>query len=130
MDSFPGGTPDKESLDAVVPDRPVFVTNRDGHGAWVNSRALELAGIDASTPDPADGRIERGAGGEPSGTLHEGAMRAVDELVPATTAAEWEQAILTRAGATACARNHRLAGRNRPPGDPDAPTGRWPNAGS
>jgi predicted amidohydrolase YtcJ len=43
MDSFPGGTPDRESLDAVVADRPVFVTNRDGHGAWVNSRALELA---------------------------------------------------------------------------------------
>jgi predicted amidohydrolase YtcJ len=94
MDSFPGGTPDKESLDAIVPDRPVFVTNRDGHGAWVNSRALELAGIDSSTSDPPDGRIERGPGGEPSGTLHEGAMRAVQELVPATTAAEWEQAIL------------------------------------
>jgi predicted amidohydrolase YtcJ len=94
MDSFPGGTPDKASLDAVVPDRPVFVTNRDGHGAWVNSRALELAGIDSSTPDPADGRIERVSGGEPSGTLHEGAMRAVEELVPPTTAAEWEQAIL------------------------------------
>jgi predicted amidohydrolase YtcJ len=94
MDSFPGGTPGKESLDAIVPDRPVFVTNRDGHGAWVNSRALELAGIDSSTSDPPDGRIERGAGGEPSGTLHEGAMRAVQELVPATTAGEWEQAIL------------------------------------
>src|SRR6266511_3776549 len=94
MDSFPGGTPDKESLDAIVPDRPVFVTNRDGHGAWVNSRALELASIDSSPADPPDGRIERGPGGEPSGTLHEGAMRAVQELVPATTAAEWEQAIL------------------------------------
>jgi len=94
MDSFPGGTPDKESLDAIVPDRPVFVTNRDGHGAWVNSRALELAGIDSSTSDPPDGRIERGLGGEPSGTLHEGAMRAVQELVPATTAGEWERAIL------------------------------------
>jgi predicted amidohydrolase YtcJ len=94
IDSFPGGTPDRESLDAIVSDRPVFVTNRDGHGAWVNSRALELAGIDSSTPDPPDGRIERGAGGEPSGTLHEGAMRAVEELVPAKTAAEWEQAIL------------------------------------
>ncbi len=94
MDSFPGGTPDKESLDEVVPDRPVFVKNRDGHGAWVNSSALELAGIDSSTPDPPDGRIERGPGGEPSGTLHEGAMRTVEELVPAKTAAECEQAIL------------------------------------
>ncbi|MEO8289865.1 MAG: amidohydrolase family protein, partial [Gaiellaceae bacterium] len=94
MDSFPGGTPDKESLDAVVPDRPVFVTNRDGHGAWVNSKALELAGIDATTPDPPGARIERGSAGEPSGTLHEGAMRAVEELVPETTDAEWQEAIL------------------------------------
>jgi predicted amidohydrolase YtcJ len=55
MDSFPGGTPDKESLDGVVPDRPVFVKNRDGHGAWVNRSALELAGLDSSTPDPPTG---------------------------------------------------------------------------
>ncbi len=46
MDDFPGGTPRREDLDAIVPDRPVFLTNRDGHGAWVNSRALELAGVD------------------------------------------------------------------------------------
>ncbi len=94
MDSFPGGTPDKESLDAIVPDRPVFVTNRDGHGAWVNSRALQLAGVGASTPDPADGRIERTADREPYGTLHEGAMRLVDRLIPDTTPEEWERAIL------------------------------------
>ena len=74
MDVFPGGTPTKEVLDAIVPDRPAFLTNRDGHGAWVNSRALELAGITRDTPDPADGRIERTPDGEPSGTLHEGAM--------------------------------------------------------
>ena len=62
MEHYAGGTPTREALDAVVPDRPVFLTNKDGHGAWVNSRALELAGIDASTPDPADGRIERRPG--------------------------------------------------------------------
>src|SRR5262245_45644549 len=45
MAAFPGGTPTVEDLDAVVPDRPVFLPNRDHHGAWVNSRALELAGI-------------------------------------------------------------------------------------
>ncbi len=74
MDVFPGGVPGKDDLDAVVPDRPVFLSNRDHHGAWVNSRALALAGIDASTPDPPDGRIERTATGEPQGTLHEGVM--------------------------------------------------------
>ena len=53
MDVFPGGTPTKEALDAVVPDRPVFLTNRDGHGAWVNSRALELGRASRATrPTP------------------------------------------------------------------------------
>ncbi|MER6940618.1 amidohydrolase family protein, partial [Nocardioides sp. NPDC000441] len=58
MDSFPGGVPTASPLDRLLPDRPVFLPNRDHHSAWVNSRALEIAGIDAGTPDPADGRIE------------------------------------------------------------------------
>ncbi|UNK72511.1 amidohydrolase [Microbacterium sp. H1-D42] len=82
MSAFPGGTPTAEALDSVVPDRPAFLPNRDGHGAWVNSRALELAGITRDTPDPADGRIERDADGNPSGTLHEGAMTLVNRLLP------------------------------------------------
>ena len=61
----PAACPTRELLDAVVPDRPVYLPNRDHHGAWVNSRALELAGITADTPDPADGRIERDAGRQP-----------------------------------------------------------------
>ena len=73
MAAFPGGIPARPPLDAVVPDRPVFLPNRDGHGAWVNSTALRLAGIDARTPDPPDGRIERDADGEPGGMLQEGA---------------------------------------------------------
>jgi hypothetical protein len=82
IDVFPGGRPRREDLDRVVPDRPVFLANRDHHAAWVNSRALALAGVGASTPDPADGRIERDAGGEPSGTLQEGAMGLVERVVP------------------------------------------------
>jgi predicted amidohydrolase YtcJ len=85
MDVFPGGVPSKDDLDTVVPDRPVFLSNRDHHGAWVNSRALEAAGVDAATPDPPDGRIERTAAGEPQGTLHEGAMNLVQRVVPAVT---------------------------------------------
>ena len=82
MDVFPGGVPGKEDLDRASPGRPVFLSNRDHHAAWVNSRALALAGIDAGTPDPADGRIERDARGEPSGTLQEGAMNLVERAVP------------------------------------------------
>jgi predicted amidohydrolase YtcJ len=85
MADFPGGTPRAEDLDRVVPDRPVYLPNRDGHGAWVNSKALQLAGITAETPDPSDGRIERDAAGNPSGTLHEGAATIVERLTPTET---------------------------------------------
>ena len=85
LPAFPAGIPARQSLDAVVPDRPVYLPNCDGHGAWVNSRALRLAGIDARTPDPPDGRIEREAGGEPAGMLQEGAMALVARLLPEVT---------------------------------------------
>lgn len=96
MEFFPGGTPRKEDLDAIVPDRPVFLMNRDVHGAWVNSVALQIAGIDRDTPDPPDGRIERDpVTGEPSGTLHEGAAYKYEaHLVPTPDRAGWEAGIL------------------------------------
>ena len=94
MAAFPGGTPQAADLDAVVPDRPVFLPNRDHHGAWVNSRALEIAGIDQETPDPADGRIERDEAGRPMGTLHEGAMALVGRHLPKDTPAEVAAALL------------------------------------
>ena len=53
--SFPTTGPTKAALDKVFPDRPVFLVAIDGHSGWVNSKALELAGIDARTPDPAPG---------------------------------------------------------------------------
>jgi predicted amidohydrolase YtcJ len=95
MDAFPNGIPTRQALDAVVPDRPVFLPNRDGHGAWVNSRALALAGIDRSTPDPPDGRIERDAADEPVGMLQEGAATLVSRLLPDITEDEWYRALLT-----------------------------------
>lgn len=95
MECFPGGLPRKEDLDAVVPDRPVFLFNKDVHGAWVNSRALEVGGITRDTADPWDGRIERDADGEATGCLHEGAAYSFDDhVVPTPTRAEWEEAIL------------------------------------
>lgn len=88
MSAFPGGTPSRTDLDRAAPDRPAFFVNRDGHGAWVNSRALAIAGITRDTSDPADGRLERDPSGEPSGTLHEGAMELVRRLIPAPTVEE------------------------------------------
>jgi len=82
MEFFPGGTPTREALDAVTDGRPAAILNRDHHGIWVNSKALELAAITRETPDPVDGRIERDATGHPSGTLHEGASDAVTALLP------------------------------------------------
>jgi predicted amidohydrolase YtcJ len=94
IDSFEHGTPSRADLDAILPDRPAFLENRDGHGAWVNSRALELAGITRDTPDPSRGRIERDAAGEPQGTLQEDAADIVSDLLPPTTQDEWETGIL------------------------------------
>ena len=89
MAPFPGGTPSAADLDAVVADRPVLLHNRDHHGAWANSRALELAGMTAQTPDPPDGRIERLPDGSPQGTLHEGAVDVVAKLLPEVSPAEY-----------------------------------------
>jgi predicted amidohydrolase YtcJ len=94
MEAFPGGIPTAAQLDSVVADRPVYLPNRDGHGAWVNSVALRLAGIDAATLDPADGRIERDAAGAPIGMLQEGATLLVSRLLPAASEADWYAALL------------------------------------
>ncbi len=93
MADYENGTPRRDALDRVVPDRPAFFPNRDGHGAWVNTRALELAGVTAQTGDPADGRIERDADGSPSGTLHEGAMALVERFVPPTTDEDYDMGL-------------------------------------
>jgi predicted amidohydrolase YtcJ len=88
MSAFPGGLPVVADLDAVTGGRPAFLPNRDHHSAWVNTEALRRAGIDARTPDPIDGRIERDAAGRPAGALHDGAMRLVTRHLPVTSAAE------------------------------------------
>ena len=93
MDAFAGGTPTATMLDAVVAQRPVYLPNRDGHGVWVNSAALRLAGITEATPDPADGRIERDAQGRPTGTLHEGAADLVGMHAPTPTRDDMAEAL-------------------------------------
>ena len=86
---FPAANPRKEILDRIVPDRPAFFYAADGHSAWVNSRALALAGITRDTPDPPGGRIERDPRTrEPSGTLREAAVDLVADSLPPYSRAE------------------------------------------
>ena len=75
--------PTAAELDAVVPDRPVWLGRVDGHAGWANSKALAVSGVTATTKDPAGGKIERAApGGKPSGVLIDNAMELVDAKVP------------------------------------------------
>jgi predicted amidohydrolase YtcJ len=87
--------PRKEDLDAIVPDRPVFLINNDVHGAWLNSRALEAAGITATSPDPWDGYAVRDADGSPTGCLQEGAAYTVLRAMAAEPGlARWKAYLL------------------------------------
>ncbi|GAB3568210.1 amidohydrolase [Spelaeicoccus albus] len=96
MADFPNGTPAKELLDGIdaIGARPAVLVNCDHHSSWVNSEALRTAGIDASTPDPEGGRIERDVHGNPAGTLHEAAMQLVDAHAPAVTEADQAAALM------------------------------------
>ncbi|BBX35019.1 metal-dependent glycoprotease [Mycolicibacterium mageritense DSM 44476 = CIP 104973] len=94
LDAFDGGIPTARMLDSVVADRPAYLPNRDHHGAWVNSRALQIAGITDDTPDPPGGRIERDADGAATGMLQEAAMDLVAAHVPRPTEDELYRALL------------------------------------
>lgn len=74
--------PTHEALSRAVPDNPVVMTRVDGHATWVNARALQLAGVTASTPDPDGGRIIRNPDGSPTGVLVDRAMGLVSRVVP------------------------------------------------
>jgi predicted amidohydrolase YtcJ len=83
-----GRFPTAAELDAVVNDRPVLLHRVDGHAVWVNTKALEMAGIDKNTADPSGGKIERDAAGRPTGVLVDAAMELVNRVVPLPTPAE------------------------------------------
>ena len=85
----PGGSPSKTIIDELVPDRPVYLSSADGHTGWANSKALEIAGITADTPNPPDGIIDRDPEtGEVIGSLQEGAMSLVTRHIPPNTLAD------------------------------------------
>lgn len=87
--TFGGQLPTAEMVDKYVSDRPVFIRRYDGHMALANSRALKLAGVTGSTPDPPGGVIYRKPNSrEPSGVLRDNAMGLVDKLIPDPSEAE------------------------------------------
>lgn len=86
--------PRKEDLDKISSDKPIMLTSADGHSTWVNSKALEMAGITAETEDPEGGVIQRDPEtGEPSGLLQESAAKLVADLKPEYTKDQYKEAI-------------------------------------
>lgn len=92
----PAQFPTREDLDKVAPENPIFLTRADGHASVANSPALKIAKIDKNTPNPFGGEILKDkATGEPTGMLTDNAQGLVRKNIPAPTAAEREQALLT-----------------------------------
>lgn len=90
--------PTKEELDAAAPENPVFFMSATYHTACANSLALQLAGIDRDTPDPAGSTIGRRADGEPDGILYENAaMNLVQQAIPPKTDEDRIQAVMLAA---------------------------------
>jgi predicted amidohydrolase YtcJ len=82
MDWLERGTPSRHHLDELTGGRPAFLLNREAHGGWASTRALEMADLDARSPDPPDGRFERDQEGVLQGTAHEGTADLIGAVVP------------------------------------------------
>ncbi len=85
QNQWSGGFGDLNILHDVSEEHPIYITAKSLHGAWVNKRALAMAGITRETPDPLDGVIGRDSDGHPNGLLFEFAMRLMDDFIPVFT---------------------------------------------
>ena len=74
--------PSAADLDSIISNKPIWLTRVDGHAGWANTKALELAGITATTPSPAGGLIAKDSNGQPSGILVDNAMALVEKHIP------------------------------------------------
>jgi predicted amidohydrolase YtcJ len=92
--AFPNQTVDKKYIDAVISDRPVYVSERDGHMGLANSKALQVAGVTRNTPDPPNGHLMRESNGEPTGEFKEAAQRLIASHIPPETADDRYQALI------------------------------------
>ena len=92
--AFDGESPNRKLLDEISTEIPIFIRSYDQHSAWVNSKALEISGIDKDTPDPEGGLIERDENGEPTGTVVDMATNAVEENLSPISVEEEKELIL------------------------------------
>ncbi len=89
QEAMVGGTDTtRATLDVLHTKRPIMVLSSFGHTALANSRALELAGVTAATPDPLGGKIARDPSGVPTGILQDAAFQKVQEAIPKPTVAD------------------------------------------
>lgn len=88
-----GRFPTAADLDAVVPDRPIWLERVDGHAGWANTAAMQAAGVKPDAKDPAGGRIER-TGGKPSGVFVDAAEGLVSKSVPPPRAVDRDAALI------------------------------------
>ncbi len=107
-----GRWPRAADLDALTPDRPALLVRKDGHSAWANSRALELAGIKDTTPNPPGGIIQREKK-QATGVLLENAIDLVRQHIPGTTQVDRLDAVRA---AIVEAHSYGIAGVQIPPG--------------
>ncbi|MEA4923022.1 MAG: amidohydrolase family protein [Eubacteriaceae bacterium] len=91
---FDENGPTKAELDAICADKPIILTSADGHSSWVNSKALEKAGITDETADPEGGEIIRDGSGHATGYLKEAASGLVSDMKPTYTVDQMKKAIL------------------------------------
>lgn len=101
--AFPNQTVDKKYIDAVISDRPVYVTERDGHMGLANGKALQLAGVTKATADPPNGHIMKDANGEPTGEFKEAAQRLIFKRIPERTDEDRYQSLLVHMDEAAAA---------------------------
>jgi predicted amidohydrolase YtcJ len=85
--------PTHEILDKISPNNPVYLARVDGHAAWINKKALEIAGITKQVLDPPGGKIIRDASGNPTGVFVDNAMALVSKFLPPPSVRESEEAI-------------------------------------
>ncbi|HLZ39995.1 MAG TPA: amidohydrolase [Candidatus Sulfotelmatobacter sp.] len=92
--AFPNQTVDKKYIDEVISDRPVYVLERDGHMGFGNSKAVQIAGVTSSTPDPPNGHIMKGKNGEPTGEFKEAAQDLIFSKIPHRTLEDEYESLL------------------------------------
>ncbi|MDO5563211.1 MAG: amidohydrolase [Synergistaceae bacterium] len=81
----PAEFPTRQDLDAVALNVPVAIVRTCGHASWVNSKALELAGVTKDTPNPTGGEFLRDKDGVPTGVMTDQAQEVINKLIPAYT---------------------------------------------